>query len=548
MSKVSPLELNTELVGSSSSYADPPSSASESGRGDNSCSICWLSAPELSTTLRVTKCGHMFCDGCLGSYALKRPPGAVPCPLCRLPLPPDDFPSSMVVKVVKTTDTPPNVGLTLITDPDVHARIVLVATGSPSSAAGLRQGMWLISVDGVGVRDADQALECLENATGVDGMVAVRIGGVVPSESDVAFATAALHDDAALRGFRRDAYTPPRDHECGCCIAFCCCCSVFAQLWQRAFRRSRVHCVMVAAVLWALFLFSLVLDLLSDPLATEVLPMITANVADNSTGGGGPFSGLLNPTSFRGVLARYFSPGDLNLDDGIDTVRELSWAFSWLVACPAVLVCWLIGSGLLKGARDRLEQEEPHLWQAATRGLESNDAMRNGWFGPFCSCWCLASRMLDAIVVRPGDNFALRDRYSALMLLPTVAGDVVPAAAALAAAALPVAAPAAAPAVAPAAVPAAAFAVAPSPETAIPAADPPSPPPSAPHMDPGQGVTALARASANSPAVVVAAAPAALSAHSPTQLRVRDTWSLAESWFSPGGTAHTATRPEGLDA
>lgn len=55
-------------------------------RGERECAIC-LSGPQEAVAIRLTACGHPFCDDCIRKYVAARSRHADhPCPLCRSPL------------------------------------------------------------------------------------------------------------------------------------------------------------------------------------------------------------------------------------------------------------------------------------------------------------------------------------------------------------------------------------------------------------------------------------------------------------------------------
>ena len=71
------------------------------------CAICYLGEGDASAPLRVTECGHTYCDHCIGSYSLKvPPPSPVLCPMCRAPLGETDLPSTLTISVVRDNSLP----------------------------------------------------------------------------------------------------------------------------------------------------------------------------------------------------------------------------------------------------------------------------------------------------------------------------------------------------------------------------------------------------------------------------------------------------------
>lgn len=93
----------------------------------------------------------------------------------------------------------------------------------------------------------------------------------------------------------------------------------------------------------------------------------------------------------------------VDLTDGVNTRGEVSWILWSLVAWPAILLCWVTGSTLLKLSRDRIVHAEPEVWRVAMAaaqgsGTENQDCAGEPCWGPYANCCCLASRLLKAFV------------------------------------------------------------------------------------------------------------------------------------------------------
>ena len=58
--------------------------AADDDHDDDECTICMIAPPALTSPLRTTQCGHLFCEQCLRAHAATKPSNQeVPCPLCR---------------------------------------------------------------------------------------------------------------------------------------------------------------------------------------------------------------------------------------------------------------------------------------------------------------------------------------------------------------------------------------------------------------------------------------------------------------------------------
>ena len=109
------MELSVFTGGASSSSENNTTDIEQGGIApvsDLDCAICLAGSDTLTSPLCETACKHHFCQDCLGAYAIKRPAGAVPCPLCRAALGAEDIPSSLIVTLTKAAESG-NLGLTV---------------------------------------------------------------------------------------------------------------------------------------------------------------------------------------------------------------------------------------------------------------------------------------------------------------------------------------------------------------------------------------------------------------------------------------------------
>ena len=282
---------------------------------DLDCAICLAGSDTLTSPLCETACKHHFCQDCLGAYAIKRPAGAVPCPLCRAALGAEDIPSSLIVTLTKAAESG-NLGLTVGSSarggyigeggpPPAAARVLLVVPGSAADAAGLRAGMKVLEVEGSGVQNADDVRARLARHQGE--RVELRVGPLRPTPADVA---AAAH----AAGVQHFAYHQGRGGESNdtnqfaCLLAFCCCCNITGQLWARAYRKGRWACILIALVLWFFFITLAVADWLSNNLSSGWLTL------------GLNRTGYERESVFNEVTLPIFPPRDSDLSNGVDTV------------------------------------------------------------------------------------------------------------------------------------------------------------------------------------------------------------------------------------
>ena len=250
----------------------PALQASENASGDISleppaedecdCAICLVASPALNTPLLITHCGHQFCGQCLGLYATKQPANTpVLCPLCRSQLGVDDIPTSVTLSVQRTAGVPLGV-LFSSGQSDEHADIAGITPGSNAEKAGLRVGMQLLAIDDVAIRAHDDAHDLMERLRGT-GEGVVRLHLRVPRPPTAADVAAAEAD--RLAAFL--AATPIRGARWIGWAAWCCCCNATAQIYARAFHKTRHTCLALAATLWSCFLVFVTADILGDVLA-----------------------------------------------------------------------------------------------------------------------------------------------------------------------------------------------------------------------------------------------------------------------------------------
>ena len=224
------------------------------------CAICLAAAPALNTPLRTTHCGHKFCGPCLGVYAAKQP-GDKPvlCPLCRAELVPDDIPPTATLSILRASGMP--LGLKLISDPEsTHATLTFIAEGSSAERAGLRVGMSILAIDDVEISRNDTTTSLTERLRGSDDRV-VRLRFSVPRPLSAAQAAAAA---IAAEAARLAALPLENSNQLGW-TAWCCCCNVTGQIYERTFRKPR--CVAVSVALWTCFLVFATADVLGDVFA-----------------------------------------------------------------------------------------------------------------------------------------------------------------------------------------------------------------------------------------------------------------------------------------
>lgn len=206
------------------------------------CAICLASAPQLCTALRTTACGHCFCEGCLCTYAMKKPLGTpVPCPMCRQPLTDDSIP----YKLTLTLDLAAGAALGFSVgralphgaDGENRAEVMQVTPGGVAEAAGLRaKNMWLLAIDGAPLARDERAADIVARLRRHSGRVTLRIEWERP--------TPPLHYTAS------PLPAQPAAGNSASSIACFCFCTVTAQVWQRALRLPAWTCYVAAAVLW----------------------------------------------------------------------------------------------------------------------------------------------------------------------------------------------------------------------------------------------------------------------------------------------------------
>lgn len=336
-------------------YDDVPESAvapspAATSTEAHECTICMQVRP-----LRTTSCGHFFCEPCLGTWAMKCDlQHPVPCPACRRPLADDDIPKRATL-VVAT----PTLGLTLASHCDdlgPCVRIVRLAAGSPLEISGLRVGMCLLAVEGVEVTTAEMAAERIEECS-------------APHVSIVVGPLRSPH-------WRGDAdQSTPCSSSVTWKLAGWCCCNVTAQVWQRAHHRPPSTCVRLASTLWIIIMMFLAAEAASRTLAYS---------------SGRPLSFPLDfAVPWRVV----------NLTDDVLSTTDVAWFLGVFVACPMLLLNWLLCALLLKGARDRIRRDEPELWEASLMSVDERNrfCVTHAWIGPLFNGWCLSAHLLRAL-------------------------------------------------------------------------------------------------------------------------------------------------------
>ena len=410
------MELSVFTGGASSSSENNTTDIEQGGIApvsDLDCAICLAGSDTLTSPLCETACKHHFCQNCLGAYAIKRPAGAVPCPLCRAALGAEDIPSSLIVTLTKAAESG-NLGLTVGSSarggyigeggpPPAAARVLLVVPGSAADAAGLRAGMKVLEVEGSGVQNADDVRARLARHQGEQ--VELRVGPLRPTPADVA---AAAH----AAGVQHFAYHQGRGGESNdtnqfaCLLAFCCCCNITGQLWARAYRKGRWACILIALVLWFFFITLAVADWLSNNLSSGWLTL------------GLNRTGYERESVFNEVTLPIFPPRDSDLSNGVDTVgvraTRPAQDAHMLTLPPTVLTRVLLSVSVFCR---RWHGSSPPLSRArccsvaglsaapssTARAIASSatspsrgEALMAGWttalyrfIGPFCHCCCL---------------------------------------------------------------------------------------------------------------------------------------------------------------
>ena len=336
---------------------------------DDDCAICLLAPPALDTPLRLTSCGHAFCEHCIGQYALKLMPPhvAVPCPLCRTPLSTSELPAHLVLSV----QVPPNrtIGLTLerLTGAD-HVSIASVAPGSVGSTLGLRSGMQVVAIDGIEITTTGQLAAHIRRTD--SQAVRLTIGKIRPPVPE---AQRMLSQGQQARLAQEESAR----HWASCC----CCCNLVGQIFQRAIcPERRWVCYLISVVLWTLY----VGNVLCEQVATYDYRRYaeTQNTSEYER----------NSHLFLLGLEEW---GSVDYSDGLNVLSEIAATIS--AACT--LLCWLLGSSLLMCARNSLRRHEPDVWARAMEGAEPSLVRHFAapW-APFCLCCSLARRLLYGLL------------------------------------------------------------------------------------------------------------------------------------------------------
>ena len=135
--------------------------------------------------------------------------------------------------------------------------------------------------------------------------------------------------------------------------------------------------------MWALFLTYLIADTAGS--------MVLSETNDTSTA---------SARTTKWLTGTPVPPDDFDASDGL-TPAELSFVLSVPVACPALVLLWLLGASLLKLVRDRLEATSPALWNRAMIASPGGPTPpSHPWYGPFCACCCLSARLMSALMPR----------------------------------------------------------------------------------------------------------------------------------------------------
>ena len=358
------------------------------------CAICFNPSSLLeSSALRTTTCGHTFCDACLGMYILKRKSEArPPCPMCRSALPGADIPPEAAITLVK-----PHGALLGVVIGSVKGavRVVDVAQDSAASAADLRIGLTLLAVEGKPIRHLAHAAELLAAST---TRLQLTVGDLIPhgAEAELARARRAIAPQPEQRVAtlsneqRRNLDVGPSGNLF--CHSLCCYCILSAQLWQWLMQRPRWHCLLASALLWALVVLGVTLDIMADTLISGFHP--------NATLSGSFFLGTLPRMVTRDVYHPPVAPESAAMGDAA------------LIGC--LILSWLFAATLLKRARDRLWRDEPATAHAVAGHLPEEDTwcFRHPWIGPYLCCIALSLRLHDALVRTGSRTTRLSARYS----------------------------------------------------------------------------------------------------------------------------------------
>ena len=352
--------------------ASSTSTASPEADADAECAVCYLGVEDVVAPLRATACRHTFCEHCIGSYALKvPPPSPVPCPLCRAPLSEDELPSTLTLSLQHTVTRP--LGLRVRKDDDEeHVSIISVAGGSPAAVAGLRVGMWVLSVNGARLTRASELTEILR-AVRHGASVQLLIGRLrappVPSW------TAMAGPQLSLGG------ATPRIQPLAAC---CCFCNVIPQIWQRTvYPAKQWLCVAFACLLWVYSIAAGVFD--HEGTRWVRVERATLNVTDADVG--------WHVHTLRRFGLVEWTNG--NLSDGFNLQSEV-YA---LLGAVFVSLWWVTGATMLYYAVRRIRRDEPQVWERAMAGSTTGTAERYSTpYGACCCCCELASFLINALV------------------------------------------------------------------------------------------------------------------------------------------------------
>lgn len=241
--------------------------------------------------------------------------------------------------------------------------IVDVKSGSAAAAAGMRSGPRLLAVDGKTVRDLAHADDLLKKAAEVESL-RLLIGDLHAPPSEEALGYARMRARGMLTSNRAGGQ---------CLYGLACYCKMTAQLWHWLTHQSKARYYAILSALWLFFLLGLALDAISDPIVSGMSP--NASYTD---------------FALRNVISSQTA-------ESLAAPKQRHMGMLMMLSCWSV--CLLAGSSLLKCARDRLQRDDPAGWRGVTDDVEDYDSWcyRHPWLGPFCCCFFLMPRMLDAL-------------------------------------------------------------------------------------------------------------------------------------------------------
>ena len=225
---------------------------------DTTCAIC-LSAD--AAPLCMTPCGHLFCEVCLGTYAMRRIASpklasrSLPCPLCRSALTEKDIPDTISLTLTRSPGG--SFGLTVVSNNPAEPGVVRVkaVTAYPAITAGLCKGLRIMAVGHAEPRTAIQFSQlAAEHPTSMQ----LTLG-------DLRWITAVALAMAEQAAPVQSSPLPPPDASAApsnpgiradlLCWSIWSMPSVAALLWQRSLRLPPSRCVVAAIALNLMFGF-----------------------------------------------------------------------------------------------------------------------------------------------------------------------------------------------------------------------------------------------------------------------------------------------------